>query len=115
MSLSLLDRLPDGRELYLSVDEAANTFAVLEKVPAASVDTIRAESREEAREYRPGSMIGNTQRHIMPAANVPTWLHEKWRREMGRHWDDVRLRREYENRHLNSVEYRDLRTGGGRL
>ena len=111
--MSLLDRLPDGRELYLHVDEAANTFAVVEKVPART-NTAIARAASEIR-GRQRSVRGNTQNHIQQAAKVPTWLHEKWRREMGVHWEDKQLRREYENRHLNSIEYRDIRTGGGRL
>ena len=113
MSMSLLERLPDGRELYLHVDEAANKFAVVEKVPARTNAAI-ADAAAQLRQFEKPA-IGNTQKHIIQTAKVPTWLHEKWRREMGVHWEDKRLRREYENRHLNSIEYRDIRTGGGRL
>ena len=113
MSMSLLERLPDGRELYLHVDEVANKFAVVERVPTHTNSAIADAAAEIRDQQRP--MRGNTQRHIQQAAKVPTWLHEKWKREMGAHWEDKRLRREYENRHLNSIEYRDIRTGGGRL
>lgn len=115
MSLSLLERLPDGRELYLSVDEAANKFAILEKVPERLQHSLMAEAAEQRCAYRPGSMIGNTQRHIMPAAEIPTFLLEQWDREIGMDRYDKKARAKYHRAKLNSNEFRDIRTGGGRL
>ncbi len=115
MSLSFLERLPDGRELYLSVDEAANKFAILEKVPERLQQSLRSEAAEQRRAYQPGCMIGNTQRHIMPAAEIPTFLLEQWDREIGMDRYDKVARAKHHRAKLNSNEFRDIRTGGGRL
>jgi len=108
-----LERLPDGRELFLRFE--GDRVAVVEKVPERSYRGIMKEAHEEAREYRPGSMMGNTQRHIQPAAAIPVWLKEKWAREMGERQHDPREKQRFERAKLNSNEFSRLRTGGGRL
>ena len=109
----LLDKLPDGRELYLLFE--GDRVAVVEKVPEWTTQAIVQEAHDEAREYRRGSMMGDTQRHIQPAAAVPLWLKNKWAREMGPRQYDPREKQRFERAKLNSNEFRDFRTGGGDL
>lgn len=113
MERMLLDRLPDGRELYLMFE--GDRVAVVEKVPERVNRAIMQEAHEEVREYRPGAMVGNTQRHIQPAAAIPLWLKNKWAREMGPRQHDPQEKKKFEQAKLNSNEFSKFRTGGGRL
>ena len=109
----LLDRLPDGRELYLMFE--GDRVAVVEKVPERLNLAIMQEAHEESREHRRGAMVGHTQRHIQPAAAIPLWLKNKWAREMGPRQHDPREKQRFERAKLNSNEFSKIRTGGGRL
>ena len=59
------------------------------------------------------NMIGNTQRHRKHVARVPDSVSNAWAEE-DRHLE-VEEKQEAVTRRLNSNEWRDLRTGGGKL
>jgi len=110
----LIDTKPDGTELYLDF-ETGDIVSIRQRIPESTVAQLEAENHARACEYRPGGQIGNTQRHIQLVSEVPTWLHDKWRRDMGEDWYDQRERWKYKRKQLNSGEFSKFRAGGGQL
>ena len=94
-----IDPLPDGR--------IHTTLWSIQEVP----DDLAGQNREIGADQP--NMIGHTQVHRQHIARVPDIISNQWREE-DRELDDDEKEAAVKRR-LNSSEFRDLRTGGGRL
>ena len=97
------------RGIHVEVDldaDAGDGFVVHQVQRTAG---LQARNDHEANEYRAGSMIGDTQRHMLHVAEIPVAIvHDLMNRGIWR--DDKAMRR-----WLNDPDNRCFRTGGGRV
>ena len=68
-------------------------------------------NRSAAADWRPGSMIGNTQKHIQPIANIPTAIYYQLLEKFG----PVKHNQKEWKKWLNDPDHRDFRTTGGKV
>ena len=94
-----------GIDVYVDIDaDGAFTF-----VEVARTSGLQQQINEKLAEHRPGSMIGNTQRHMQEVAQLPLPVVHQLMRE-GRWRDDKAMRK-----WLNDPDNRCFRTTGGKV
>lgn len=97
-----------GRKTYFDFSDP-DPDVQFHVVTEFEVDDIVAANKARANEYRPGSMIGNTQRHMTKVADVPNEIYVKLVSEFGQPHENPKAWKRW----LNDSDNRDWRTGGG--
>lgn len=95
-----------GKQTFLKFDGDDKTVISEQKV-----DHIINYAQRQASNYRPGSMIGNTQRHQQKVAEIPAVLYFDLVKKLGH----PKHNKKAWKRWLNDNENQLFRTGGGRV
>ena len=106
MKLPLTNDPIAQKKTYLKFDGDDKTVITEQKV-----DHIIAHAQRLSNEYRPGSMIGNTQRHQQKIAEIPAVLYYDLVKKLG----DPKHNAKAWKRWLNDKDNQLFRTGGGRV
>ena len=76
-----------------------------------NIDSLVSKNREEANEFRPGSLIGNTQAHRRKVADIPAGLYQELVQKFGQPKDNPTDWRKW----LNDYDNRFFRTDTGHI
>ncbi len=95
-----------GKQTYLRY-EGDDTVLVREQ----KVDHIIKQAHEIERDYKPGNLIGNTQKHTQHIAEIPQSLYFDLIKKLGH----PKHNKKAWARWLNDPENRFFRTGGGHI
>ena len=107
MSKKLLSSNPiEKKKTYLTSDSDG-----LSIVTETDTSNLLKHNREENNNWRPGSMIGNTQKHIQPIANIPTAIYYLLLEKFG----PVKHNKKAWMRWLNDPDHKAFRTTGGKV
>ena len=75
------------------------------------VTDVLAQNKAERALYRPGQMIGNTQRHVQKVADVPAEIYFRWMQMFGSPRENPKKWKQL----LNDPDHKYMRTSEGRL
>jgi hypothetical protein len=107
MSKKLLSSNPiEKKKTYLASDSDG-----LSIVTETDTSNLLKYNREENNNWRPGSMIGNTQKHIQPIANIPTAIYYNLLEKFGPVKNNPKAWRKW----LNDPDHKAFRTTGGKV
>ena len=95
------------KEVYMHQNSDGST--VIEQTQ--HFDDLIKINRQMSNDYRPGSLIGNTQRHWQHVAEIPNVVYNHLLETLGPPRENPKAWRAW----LNDSENRDFRTGGGQV
>jgi hypothetical protein len=95
-----------GVSVYLDIDATSGDFVFTEVQRVAGLQT---RINSQANDWRMGSLIGDTQRHVQQVAELPAIVVHRLMREGI--WRDEKAMRKW----LNDRDNRAFRTTGGRI
>ena len=107
MSKKLLSANPIERKKTYLTSDSEGLGIVTE---TDTTDLLRHNRQEEAM-WRPGSMMGNTQKHIQPIAIIPTAIYYQLLEKFG----PVKHNKKAWMKWLNDPDHKAFRTTGGKL
>tara|TARA_R100001443_G_scaffold66248_1_gene75357 strand:- start:362 stop:691 length:330 start_codon:yes stop_codon:yes gene_type:complete len=107
-----------SKDLLLSYDEITGKTTYLTEdvdglktVTKVNVDPVLEYAKYQESEWRPNSLIGDTQKHQQKIADIPNVLFAELQRKFG----DIRYNRKKWLQWLQDPENKHFRTTGGRL
>lgn len=107
MAKKLLRRDPvTGKETWYHTEDGNNFITSTQ-----NIDALVSKNKAEANEFRPGSLIGNTQNHRRKVADIPAGLYHELVTKMGRPQDNPKEWRKW----LNDYDNRFFRTDVGQI
>ena len=107
MSKRLLKRDPvTGKETWFHAEDGKHIVT-----SSQNIDALIAKNKVEANEFRPGSLIGNTQNHRRKVADIPASLYHELVHKMGQPQDNPKEWRKW----LNDYDNRFFRTDVGHI
>lgn len=107
MAKKLLRRDPvTGKETWYHSEDGNNFITSTQ-----NIDALVSKNKAEANEFRPGSLIGNTQNHRRKVADIPAGLYHELVAKMGRPQDNPKEWRKW----LNDYDNRFFRTDQGTI
>ena len=96
----------DQKKTYLTSDSDG-----LGIITETETSPLVKHNRSAEADWRPGSMIGNTQKHIQPIANIPTVIYYDLLKRFGSYKDNPKAWKRW----LNDPDNRAFRTTGGKV
>lgn len=87
---------------------------VQKTIPKAVMDMFDKDIRYQRDIHKKGTLLGNTQKHMLPVASIPIPIYNQWKRELGDPKKDPEAKKKWRRR-FNDNEFRDFRTSEHRV